>query len=195
ASFPTIAGKTVQKEEVVITYETMYSMAGLPILDEDGDGLMGGHSARLGGAGMLASVGLHVYQIELIARWHSPMLLYYAKEAPLNKITQDFVEKKSLLHVNEAIHQLESKINDVDSRAAAALEREIRNLRNGICAPDKGATIKNNATGSWRKAAVEGLHISPDLWRTKCGWKFGRGTYSRIDGGIPAGVDTKRVCE
>ncbi|CAK0886645.1 unnamed protein product [Prorocentrum cordatum] len=219
--FPTITGKTVQKEEVVATYETMYTMAGLPIKDADGNRLLGGHSARLGGARMLASVGLHVYQIELMAGWHSPMLLHNAKEAPLNKITQDFVEKKSLLHVNEAlqalrvrldelaarekqeagaasreaISQLEAKISEVDSKTAAALQKEISDLRSGLCTPAKGAIIKNNATGSWHAVAIEGMHIEPDLWRTRCGWKFSRSSYSRRIGDLPEDVDQKRVCE
>eukprot|EP00959_Pyramimonas_sp_CCMP1952_P075750 1583374-Pyramimonas_sp.AAC.1 len=136
-----------------------------------------------------------------MARWHSPMLLHYAKEAPLNKITKDFVEKKSLLHANEALQTLrvrldelaakekqytssatneaiailESKINEVDTKTAAALERDINNLKNGICAPATGAVIENDATGSGHAAAIEGLHITPGPWRTKCGWRFSKG--------------------
>ncbi|CAK0827555.1 unnamed protein product [Prorocentrum cordatum] len=219
--FPTMSGKTVQKEEGVATYETMRTMAGLPTQDADGNRLLGGHSARLGGARTLAPVGWHIYLFELMARRQSPMLIHYAKEAPLHKITQEFVEKKRLLLVietlqalrvrlgklatrvkqgtgaasREAISQLNVKIDEAYSRTAAALQMGISDLRCGRHAPTKVATTKNNATGSRHTIAIEGIHIEPGLWHTRYGWMYGRSSYSSRSGELPEDVDMKRVGE
>eukprot|EP00439_Symbiodinium_sp_Y106_P052514 s2027_g7.t1 len=93
--FPTEQGGTVEREAVVETYKAWHRAAGIAVVDGDGAELLGGHSARTGGAVLLAQEGVHLYQIELLARWRSPMLLHYARTAPLTTLTQDYVKAKN----------------------------------------------------------------------------------------------------
>ena len=87
--FPTMEGSTVEKVKVVETFEALHSRLNIPFLDEDGNKLRGGHSMRLAGARLLSAAGLRLYQVELMARWKSPMLIHYAQSAPLKRVTQE----------------------------------------------------------------------------------------------------------
>ena len=92
--FPSLKGEAVTKESVVKTIKEWHRRAGLSVVDADGSELLGGHSLRTGGAVLLASEGVHIYQIELMARWKSAMLIHYAKTAPLKKMSRDYVRNK-----------------------------------------------------------------------------------------------------
>lgn len=76
--FPTQDGGATEKSKVVESLEYLHERAGLAIVDEDGTNLLGGHSLRLAGARHLTATGLHVYQVELMTRWNSPMLLHFS---------------------------------------------------------------------------------------------------------------------
>ena len=57
---------------------------------------------RVSGAQALASLGIDLYKIELLARWRSPMIFHYARNAPTRAITQnvrDLTEKATLEQV------------------------------------------------------------------------------------------------
>ena len=90
--FPTATGCTAEKEDVVRSLEAAYTLAERPTHDAEGLRLLGGHSLRIGGSRHLALKGLHTYQIELLARWASPMILHYARAAPLATITETYVQ-------------------------------------------------------------------------------------------------------
>lgn len=56
--FPSSRGTTVEKSKVVGTFEHVHAALGLPVRDEDGHRLLGGHSMRLAGARLLAASGI-----------------------------------------------------------------------------------------------------------------------------------------
>ena len=142
--FPRRDGTTVDKTKVVETLENLHRRCGLPIQDYDGAPLLGGHSMRLAGACFLAAAGLHPYQIELMARWNSPMLVHYAKSAPLKKITQEYLGLASNHNMAETIEDLKRQMDEIrtdlccpqqqnDIRACAPeIETRFRDLQDGI---------------------------------------------------------------
>ena len=109
--FPDRAGNPPSKEAVVCTFEYWHAQLGLPLRDADGRRLLGGHSARLGGAQLLAREGLLIVQIELMARWVSPMILHDAKSAPLTHITEDYEKLKSERELHKRLDELASNLD------------------------------------------------------------------------------------
>ena len=103
--FPTILGHTSEKHKVVETFELMHHRLGLEYLEADGTKMLGGHSMRLAGARLLSSSGLHLYQVELMARWKSPMLVHYAQTAPLKRLTQEYETANDRLNTHRLIEQ------------------------------------------------------------------------------------------
>lgn len=82
-------GDIASKASVVSRMEALVTQCGLPIRDALDRPLYGGHSLRIGGAVLLASLGLDTTRIEAMARWNSPMLLYYIRSSPLKSITRE----------------------------------------------------------------------------------------------------------
>ena len=58
--FPDRAGNVMEKKRVVKTLEATVAMTGEAVVDETGANLFGGHSLRVSGARMLASLGIEV---------------------------------------------------------------------------------------------------------------------------------------
>ena len=54
-----------------------------------GTGLFGGHSLRVAGAQRLASLGVEVVKIMVLARWSGSTVFRYTKEAPLDSLPKD----------------------------------------------------------------------------------------------------------
>ena len=50
----------------------------------------GKHSFRSTGAVLLARMGIEIFKIQLLARWASPVVMHYAREAPMATITAQF---------------------------------------------------------------------------------------------------------
>ena len=196
--FPDGNGATVDKIRVVDTLERYHVLVGSPTLDEDGYRQLGGHSLRLAGSRLLASSGLHVYQIELMARWKSPMILHYAQTAPLTRITQemsDTVARRSIADQldilkeemknlrNQAsreplapeflqrVERLEGKLSGLDDRTNGMIREQVGLIRLKLL--DKPCEfVKNLSTGTWHAVVQDGLGHAPMLWSTVCGWKF-----------------------
>ena len=91
--FPTSHGETVSKIAVVQTINELERRAGYETANRFGESLFGGHSMRTGGAVHLSSFGLSETKIEAMARWRSPMLLHYARQAPLRAITEEYKQR------------------------------------------------------------------------------------------------------
>eukprot|EP00435_Cladocopium_sp_Y103_P041955 s490_g11.t1 len=176
--FPTVEGCTVEKLRMVDTLEMMHQQVGLTSTDEDGHRQIGGHSLRLAGSRMLASAGLHVYQIELMARWRSPMLLHYAQTAPLTRITEELADATSRKCMSEKfdrfreefrrlekdlkgnsyegsaiqrIEKIESQLLGIDSRTDNMIREKLQQLRNQLL--DKPCEyVRNLSSGTWHVA-------------------------------------------
>ena len=114
--FPSQRGEAVAKEAVVETVKEWRRHSGITVVDADGKG---GHSMRTGGAVLLASEGVHMYQIELMARWKSAMLVHYAKTAPLKKMSRDYVRNKTQQELHSRLDELALALEDVKRQGAA----------------------------------------------------------------------------
>ena len=204
--FPTETGETVEKVKVVETLEALHTHLGLSIVDEDGNRLLGGHSMRLAGARVLSASGMHLYQVELMARWKSPMLLHYAQTAPLTKITQDFEQAREeeklsakldsirkqmdeLSRCNQAdtsssnmeprVSKLENDITALDSRTQQMIRDEISQVRKSWSLKP-AEYVMNNSSRTWHVVHTDGIAHHPETWSTKCGWKFAFSKFTRI---------------
>lgn len=69
---------------------------------------------RLAGSRMLAASGLRLHQIELMARWKSPMLLRYAQTAPLLTIYKDLEEASTKRNLAEQLEQLRQEMGRLE---------------------------------------------------------------------------------
>ena len=209
--FPTREGRATSKEAVVETYKAWHRKCGTAVVDQEGNELMGGHSARTGGSVMLAGEGVHLYQIELLARWKSPMILHYARTAPLKMLSRDYVRNKAARDVSDRLDELAASIRELKraphpvptqlERAevlAAAIQgpvkkmvdEELRNLKHTLLSAPS-CCVQNLMTRTWHKAAIDGMLHSPGQWKASCGWPFGYCDIRRSDS-LPKGA---RLCE
>ena len=93
--FPNESGEFCTKNAVVHTIEQVALRLGLPIKDEDGSNLYGGHTLRVSAAQHLARLGIALPIIMLLARWESQAVMGYVSEAPLATITRDYKNKEA----------------------------------------------------------------------------------------------------
>ena len=203
--FPTEDGGTVEKVKVVETFERLHERLNLPVLDEDGAKLLGGHSMRLAGARLLSSAGLHLYQVELMARWKSPMLIHYAQSAPLKRVTQEYETANDRLNTFKIIDEMRLQMQSLQQLVAApgALEKfdqRVVSLERDLAALDSKTSqmireeielaktrlfnkpseyVRNGSSGVWHVNSVDGHLNPPSLWSTKCGWKFANSQFTR----------------
>ena len=204
--FPQRDGSTVDKIRVVETFEQLHHFLNIPYQDEDGARLLGGHSMRLAGARFLSSSGLHLYQVELMARWRSPMLLHYAQTAPLCKITQIYEQARSNSDNSHLLEQIKSQMHVLDNTAripgadraqfeerVGILENDLRSLdhrtrqmiqdeiiqvrRQMLTRPSE--FIYNISSRTWHMSHTDGMAYLPNCWTTKCGWKFAFSKFTR----------------
>ena len=87
--FPTAAGAIASKRSVVLTFEAIGRLCGQPMLSEHGLHLFGGHTPRVTGAQLYATVGLEINKIRLLARHSGDTILRYVRDAPLKSILAD----------------------------------------------------------------------------------------------------------
>lgn len=211
--FPSLRGGAVSKESVVETIKEWHRRAGISVVDADGNELLGGHSLRTGGAVLLASEGVHIYQIELMARWKSAMLIHYAKTAPLKKMSRDYVRNKVHQELHERLDELARALEEVKNQCASRrptqLERaefiaerikgplrsmaqeEIALLKKQLLAAPSSYIQNPDRRKTWHKASVDGYLHPPNTWRTLCGWPHGVNAFVRSDE-LPLGA---RKCD
>ena len=121
--FPTEFGGTVTKEAMVSTIEAVAARVGLPIKDAGGYRLWGGHSLRVTGPQWLASQGISVANIQLLARWNSDIVLRYVPEVPLARLTEEYRRAQDSQHLHDlfvaakrTVSELAADIADMRSR-------------------------------------------------------------------------------
>ena len=83
----------VDKIASVGTITRLAELIGEQTVDEFNRPLYGGHSLRTGGAVALSAMDIDLAKIEAMARWNSPMILRYAKTAPLVGLTAQVRDK------------------------------------------------------------------------------------------------------
>ena len=85
--FPGLDGRTCAKDGVVKAIDAVAEHMGLPLLDQQGARIYGGHSLRVGGAQWLGRLGVPVPLVQSLARWESNIVLRYLKDTHLEALT------------------------------------------------------------------------------------------------------------
>ena len=200
--FPNELGQVVTKATVVATINSVVAKCGLPVKDAVGRPLYGGHSLRTGGAVLLSSLGLETTKIEAMARWNSPMLLYYIRSAPLKSITKEI---SSLLLAKSSSSSAKDGQNTSGQKALAKSIGELsRRLDKSIAAFDEREQrlssleaavapikyIRNHSSGVWHHTRE---HAAGRVCYTACGWNY-TGLSFDISTDLPSNTSHKFLC-
>ena len=200
--FPDSSGNVVPKSVMVASITEAMNLCGLPLKDALGRPMYGGHSMRTGGAVLLSAMGLDTARIEAMARWNSPMLLYYIRSAPLKSITNEFkllaasrssppasssrsdlIGDKKLLKVlnilTERLDKSDGFKESCDNRLAA-LEASAAPIR----------FIMNCASNIWH---ISRDHIAGKSCYTACGWQY-TGLHFEATTEMPTDISHKAIC-
>ena len=65
------------------------------MVGNNGGRLFGGHSFRVTGAQRLASLGVEIVKIMVMARWSGETVLRYIKEAPVDSLPEEVLALES----------------------------------------------------------------------------------------------------
>ena len=108
--FPTAAGSVVLKAHMEKCIEQTAELLGQPFRDGEGRPRFGGHSLRVTGARWLAELGMPLVSIQLLARWDSDVVRRYIAEAPLRRLSQDYMAAAGDTHLRELLGKTEEDI-------------------------------------------------------------------------------------
>ena len=87
--FPSGQGEAPSTASVVVAFEGIAGLTGLPVLDATGDRRSNGHLARVTWAQVLAAHGIDVHKFRILARHTSDAILRFVAEAPLPTLRAD----------------------------------------------------------------------------------------------------------
>ena len=132
--FPSRDGSFCTKEGVVTTIRTLAKSAGQQVQDLSGGWLISGHTFRITGARLLATLGLDAITIQLLGRWGSDAVLSYLAEAPLSNLADKL---RTPLHESRLSEVLKSSQNQMveqvhDWVGTAALLEEQRQMKSQL---------------------------------------------------------------
>ena len=182
--FPDADGNTCTKQSVVSTIEAIALRLGMPTVDEDGNRLFGGHSIRILAARHLASIGISLPVIMLLARGERSIIMRYVSETPLEAVTQDYKNLQCNSEITQYMKGLKSEIlQNIDFTASSEtelvkdlqgkcqeLQKRLESIEN-----DKGRYIVNTdpTSGKFHSLLLDSRTLPPSEWKTRCGWKYG----------------------
>jgi len=184
------------KAKVVSTFEALATKCDIPLLSADGLNQFGGHSPRVTGARALASHGVEVAKIRILARHSGEAIMRYVADAPLAAIRADLgisKAKTSSRSISDAtskklqaqLDKLVEKVNEQEQqmRALAIAARSnpsivyVQNLStlaiHGLRAGDSTSTPCGWSVGpkKVKRGAVKFLHsLKGECWETMCEW-------------------------
>ena len=113
------------KSKVIDSIRRLAGLAGEALFDDQGGHRFGGHSLRVAGAQMLAAAGIELSKVELLARWKSPMVLHYARMAPMQAITQDLIDRREQSSSSSAFSELKQQMaayQDLENKVGEHIE-------------------------------------------------------------------------
>ncbi len=175
--FPAIGGAVPGKASVVLTFEAIGALLGQPLVSDTGVRMFGGHSARVTGAQALASFGVDINKIRILARHSGETILRYVADAPLASLRSDLFS----LAARTAGDRVGA------SGTPAALSARLRKLEASMCevrsdVQGQAHDVVALATGFARTAnrvvvqntitATVHLALSLDGGHAACGWRF-----------------------
>ena len=211
--FQDVHGKRLIKAMVVALIEFIAHEQGEYLQDGEGRNRFGGHTLRVTGAQHLAMIGLALILIQLMGRWGGSTVVRYVADAPLGKITQQYMASSANMDLEklrvEAIRLADSKqsqtpgISEAEFKTTVArldeLAQDLGMLRTMVSDDFDSLTkiiesksvsfsyVRAPKKQGWHKVA----HIAgapPKQWRTVCGWPFTRFAFvpsSAVDWPLP----------
>ena len=126
--FPNAAGKTVHKNAMLALIERLAQLAGEPIFTAAGQRRYGRHSWISTGAVYLASKGVELQRIQLLARWSSPIILHYARLAPLSGLTAHLRELEEVNSLGKVVKAPKDEITNMNTKLKSMDENTRRLL-------------------------------------------------------------------
>jgi hypothetical protein len=175
--FPAAGGSAPGKAAVVSTFEAIGVMLGQPLYSETGIRMFGGHSARVTGAQALASLGVDVNKIRILARHSGDTILRYVADAPLRSLRADLFTLTARASASSSsasctasavqarLRKLESSMTEVRNDAQAHAQ-DVVALATGFARTDNRVFVQNTIT------ATVHLALSLDGGHAACGWRF-----------------------
>lgn len=201
--FPDSDGNEISKTAAVDCINHLVKLTGCPTVCPAGRPLYGGHSLRTGGAVTLSSLGLDLQRIECMARWHSPMILQYARTAPLKSITAEFKlrMKMSLAEhraddTSDRVSVLQTSMDSLSLKldSIRATESEWMSRIVGLESANSCSQYVMNTKGlTWHRTHMHNSLCATSLWRTDCGWPYMNCSH-RLQVGMPEFDHTSAIC-
>eukprot|EP00971_Amphidinium_carterae_P324858 6454838-Amphidinium_carterae.1 len=168
--FPDVTGAHVSKVKVVELLRHM-SLKANPSVDVAS---ISGHSFRVTGARMLASRGIDIELIMLLARWRSSVVYRYAQDTPLATITARY--REGLVSADEPqkanTHVTAEELDAVKSQLA-----ELRNSGTALRSAQSPGFVLNVPSGIVHSLKNATLDTTSSYWRSRCGWRFSSGHF------------------
>ena len=118
--FPDAKGFVVSDAGMSGFVDELAKLAGPPLALPSGVRRFGKHSFRSTGAVLLARLGIDIFKIQLLARWASPVVLHYARDAPMETITAQVKTALAKDTIGELINKL--------TKDVAMMETELKNM-------------------------------------------------------------------
>jgi len=154
------------------------------MVQANGARLLGGHSLRVTGAQRLAALGVDVIKITVLARWSGDAVLRYVREAPLGNLSAEvraLEEQRSLM---AAVLDLQASVARLGNRVDQQhLEQElaVKDLfaKYGLAREKPFFAKAGKGAFKVHRAMSDGADLLPQLWRTRCGVRFGLWTFTR----------------
>ena len=171
--FPDAEGNEVSKYLAVSTITELAKRSGAAVTDAYNRNLFGGHSLRTGGAVTLAGLGLDAARIECLARWSSPMLLHYARLAPLKTLTSEYIERTRQGEHSASAVSLSSKLEALQATVAALarrLDRDGAEVDIPITGVGLDIFVLNCKSSIWHLSTVHNMSLATGV--TVCKWEY-----------------------
>ena len=137
------------------------------------------------GAQHLARLNICLWITQLLARWASPVILHYAREAPLEELTENIkenVRKQSLGTVEAKVSKDDKTLKeftaglDEHTTKLPQLEASLKKLAEKMddrtnCQLKSPEYVLNPVSGVYHRIAL--MRGQPCFWYSQCGWEFG----------------------
>ena len=127
--FPTAQKQLVSKVAMVNCIVDVAAKLGLSVLDADNAQRFGGHSLRVTGARWLAELGLPLVSIQLLARWEGDVIRRYIAEAPLRRLSEDYLRAAGDHHIRNLLSHSDHEVAGLRSTLSKVTEELWTELR------------------------------------------------------------------
>ena len=207
---PARTGKTASKAQVVKSVRSAAKSAGKDTLNDDGEEIIGGHWARLGGARHQRRHGVSVPAIMAMARWDSHCVLRYLKDAVLHDITQVYKQgslaltdagaetkdkKKTNVQTPRILNSKVLKQLDDMAKEVERQEQELADLSHKLEIVDTKVSPPYIISAKYKKwhICLYWHDSAAEEWKTKCGWRYAASKYERR-GVLPTSLAAEHRC-